>query len=96
MAKKIDAPEFYKIITKKCVEEAIEMLSTGKHDLKKSTKYDVLLANGDVLPPKEVMKHAALKMGYELKRGTVFGGKAVNNPLKKLGFKIVDKKGNPI
>ena len=55
----------------------------------------MLLPNGNTLPPKEVMGYTAEKMRYELEESGFAGGQ-VNIPLKRLGFKIVDKKGNSI
>lgn len=95
MSTPIFAKDLYKIITKEDVEKAILYLSTGKHNLINSIKYDVLLSNGKTLPPKELMRCTAEIMGYSLREDGFAGGQ-VNTPLKKLGFKIVDKGGNPI
>ncbi len=95
MANYIEAKDLYKIITKENVQDAIDLLSEGRHKLINSTKYDLLLSNGNTLPPKEVMRYTAKIMRYELVEERFAGGQ-VNRPLKKLGFKIVDKKGNPI
>ena len=95
MATPIFAKDLYKIITKEDVDKAVVYLSTGKHNLINSTKYDVLLPNGNTLPPKELMRCTSEIMGYSLREDGFAGGQ-VNIPLKKLGFKIVDKGGNPI
>ena len=79
MANYIEANDLYKIITKENIQNAIDFISKGKHDLMKSTKYDLLLPNGDTLPPKEVMRGVAEMMGYELDEPTFYGGK-VNIP----------------
>jgi len=95
MANYIEAKDLYEIIRKENVQDAIDLISNGRHKLINSTKYDLLLPNGNTLPLKEVMRYTAKKMGYELVEQGFAGGQ-VNRPLKKLGFKIADKKGNPI
>ena len=95
MSNEIFAKDLYKIITKEDVDKAVSYLSKGKHNLINSTKYDVLLPNGNTLPPKELMRCTSEIMGYNLREDGFAGGQ-VNIPLKKLGFKIVDKGGNPI
>lgn len=95
MSNEIFAKDLYKIITKEDVDKAVVYLSKGKHNLINSIKYDVLLPNGSTLPPKELMRCTSEIMGYSLREDGFAGGQ-VNIPLKKLGFKIVDKGGNPI
>lgn len=95
MANLILATDFYKIVTTIDIRNAIDYLL--KHNLKliKSTKYDVLLPNGETIPPKELMRYTADLMGYKIDEQDFYGG-LVNEPLKKLGFTIVDKKGNVV
>ncbi|MDP2454140.1 MULTISPECIES: hypothetical protein [unclassified Kaistella] len=56
-----------------------------------STKYDVLLPNGNTLPPKELMRCTAEIMGYSLREDGFAGGQ-VNIPLKNSVLKLSTRK----
>jgi len=89
-----DVPS-YTDLTREDVLDAIQRMDkTGNHGAP-STGYDVL-HHGRTYPPKECL-YVACNVKYP-GRGypRLSGGKHANNLLKKLGFTIVDKRGNAV
>ncbi|MCY1660396.1 hypothetical protein [Chryseobacterium sp. SL1] len=88
----ISDTDFYKLITLEFVYEAIEFVQRKNIELKKSTKYS-LLVGGKTYPPKEIMRFMAQVRGYEIIEESLFGGN-VNKPFKKLGLIIINNSEN--
>ena len=89
--KQINAHEFYKLVTKESIENAIKFID--ENDLATTfnppTKYQLAI-NEKYYPPKEVLRVVAQQMGYKIIEHTFAGGYA-NKPFQKLGYKIMDK-----
>jgi hypothetical protein len=80
-----------KQITKEHVTTALEYIIENNISLIGSTKYD-LEYKDKAYPPKEVVRWAAKLAnikGWE--QMTLFGGDNTNEPLKKMGFKIINR-----
>lgn len=76
-------------ITKDHVLQAINQILAQKVELKKSSKYDVVI-NGQNFPPKEVMRYAHEVMNGE-RIWDKDGGEPTHKYLQAMGFQIVEK-----
>lgn len=81
-------------ITKEHVLSAVDKILKSSKKLIKSTGYDVLI-NGQIYPPKEIMRYAHEEMNGD-KLWNYGGGPMTNKYLEKFGFEIVVKKEEKI
>ncbi len=89
--KDINAHEFYKLVTKESIENAISFIEENNlaTTFNPPTKYQLAI-NEKYYPPKEVLRVVAQQMGYNIIEHTFAGGYA-NKPFQKLGYNIMDK-----
>ncbi|WP_205508913.1 AAA family ATPase [Longitalea arenae] len=78
-------------ISKQHVLQAVDKIEREGIQLEPSTKYDVII-NGNLYPPKEVMRYANL-LANGTKDWEFSGGEPTNKFLRAFGFDIIDKGG---
>lgn len=81
-------------ITKQNILDAIDKIEQENIDLKKATRWQVII-NKKTYPPKEVMRLAHQQMNGE-KIWEYGGGEGTNKFLKKFGFEMIDMHENSI
>lgn len=89
--KMIKASEFYKIITEKDIDNAINYIEQHPEVLTKkteATKYNILGKNGKQYSPKETLRQAAKLLNLEIDGYGFIGGDA-NKPFERLGYKVI-------
>jgi hypothetical protein len=78
-------------LTKESVLRAAEYIENTKGlRLNSSTVYDVIINEG-TYPPKEIIRYA-YRLVFNEDVGRIYGGEQVNEPLRALGFSIINKK----
>jgi 5-methylcytosine-specific restriction protein B len=88
--KNITGPNFYKLVTKQDIEDAIKHVNDNSIQLKQSTRFNFQDDYGNLYPPKDILRYAAQLKGYKIYEDSLSGGKA-NKPFEKLGYKIINK-----
>lgn len=86
----ITAKEFYKLVSKTDIENAIKYVADNSIDLKPSTIYSFISDNGNSYPPKDILRYAANLKEFEIIENSFFGGDS-NIPFERLGYRIIKK-----